>query len=208
MLGRLIWVIFGEITVGMSNIPIEAGKFYHFYNRTNNNELLFREEKNYSYFLKLMGKYILPVADIYAYCLLPDHFHIVGRIKEEHELPDKYRMQPYRAFSHLFNAYTKAYNRMYNRYGSLFQKNFKRIEIKDERYLQNLIIYIDTNADHHGIPYTGVYLYSSLLDNIGIRNGLTDRKAVIELFEELKNYVYMIKTKKNMIHMSQDLLFE
>ncbi len=65
----------------------EEGYFYHIYNRGNNSELLFKEEANYIYFLKLIRKYILPVADIYTYCLLNNHFHILIRIKENNLTP-------------------------------------------------------------------------------------------------------------------------
>lgn len=43
------------------------GQYYHIYNRGNNREILFRETKNYAYFLNLYAKYIHPIADTYAY---------------------------------------------------------------------------------------------------------------------------------------------
>jgi putative transposase len=52
----------------------EAGQYYHIYNRGNNKENIFIEEKNYNYFLEKIKKYILPIADVYAYCLLKNHF--------------------------------------------------------------------------------------------------------------------------------------
>ena len=54
--------------------PLEYGQYYHIYNRGNNGENLFFEERNYPYFLKLYAHHILPVADTYAYCLLRNHF--------------------------------------------------------------------------------------------------------------------------------------
>ena len=69
---------------------IEEGYFYHIYNRGNNSEKIFFSEENYAYFLKLLTKYIFPVADIYAYCLLNNHFHILVRIKEKNEIEIKY----------------------------------------------------------------------------------------------------------------------
>ena len=46
-------------------------------------ENLFRQEENYHYFLNLWAKYIEPIADTYAYCLMPNHFHALIRIKEQ-----------------------------------------------------------------------------------------------------------------------------
>lgn len=60
---------------------IEEGSFYHIYNRGNNGGDIFFDDENYNYFLKLLAKYITPVADIYAYCLMRNHFHLLVRIK-------------------------------------------------------------------------------------------------------------------------------
>jgi len=61
---------------------LQSGVYYHIYNRGNNRENLFLEEKNYPYFLFLYEKHIEPVADTYAYCLMRNHFHLLVRIKE------------------------------------------------------------------------------------------------------------------------------
>ncbi len=61
----------------MSNpIPLEPGKYYHIYNRGNNRENIFKEDRNYAYFLKLYVFHVGPIADTYAYCLLRNHFHL------------------------------------------------------------------------------------------------------------------------------------
>ena len=56
---------------------------YHIYNRGVNRENIFIEERNYAYFSSLYIKYIEPVAETFAYCLLRNHFHILVRIKPE-----------------------------------------------------------------------------------------------------------------------------
>ncbi len=58
------------------------GEYYHIYNRGNNREDIFLEDKNYFYFLDLFKKYISPLADLYAYCLMKNHFHLLIKIKE------------------------------------------------------------------------------------------------------------------------------
>jgi putative transposase len=68
-----------------SPTPLEYGQYYHIYNRGNNGENLFFEERNYPYFLKLYAHHILPVANTYAYCLLRNHFHALVRIRTEEE---------------------------------------------------------------------------------------------------------------------------
>ena len=65
----------------LTPVALQPGEYYHIYNRGNNGETLFREQRNYPYFLKLYTKYIEPVAETYAYCLLKNHFHFLVRIK-------------------------------------------------------------------------------------------------------------------------------
>jgi REP element-mobilizing transposase RayT len=64
-------------------IPLLPGRYYHVLNRGNNRENLFIEERNYAYFLQLYGKYISPIADTFAYCLLRNHFHLLIRVKDD-----------------------------------------------------------------------------------------------------------------------------
>jgi putative transposase len=58
----------------------EEGNYYHLYNRGNNRENIFFEEENYMYFLKQFKNYLLPHIDVFAYCLMPNHFHFFIRI--------------------------------------------------------------------------------------------------------------------------------
>lgn len=66
--------------------PLQPGVIYHIYNRGNNREDLFREERNYRYFLQLYARHVHPIADTFAYCLLQNHFPFLVRIKTEEEV--------------------------------------------------------------------------------------------------------------------------
>lgn len=124
---------------------------YHVFSHVNGTEVIFRESSNYHFFLEKVEKYILPVADIYAYCLLPNHFHLLLRFKDfndvssenEHQFLMKY-------FGNLLNAYAKAYNKKYNRKGALFLNAVKRKKISDEKYLLKVLHYIHNNPINHG----------------------------------------------------------
>src|SRR4051812_16211295 len=119
-----------------SRTPIEFGKCYHIYNRGNNRIDIFYEPVNYFHFLRLYDKYISPVAETFAWCLLKNHFHVLVRIKNKDEiLPEQLSystreipklIDPSRQFSHFFNAYTQSINKRYHRTGSLFEKPFER----------------------------------------------------------------------------------
>ncbi|MBE61112.1 MAG: transposase, partial [Flammeovirgaceae bacterium] len=119
------------------------GLYYHVYNHANGDENLFRREENYHYFLNLWAKHIEPIADTYAYCLMPNHFHALIRIKEldiieaKIAMSDEVTIETFisRTFSNFFNAYAKAFNKMYDRRGSLFNRPFKAKEIDNDQYL-------------------------------------------------------------------------
>ena len=65
---------------------LEPNTYYHIYNRANGNDLLFKNEENYRFFLKKVALYIQPIADIYCWCLMPNHFHFLIKIKTEDDL--------------------------------------------------------------------------------------------------------------------------
>ena len=64
---------------------LQHGQAYHIYNRGNNQENIFVEERDYQHFLRLYSKYIEPIGDTYAYCLFRPHFHFIVRMKTEQE---------------------------------------------------------------------------------------------------------------------------
>jgi REP element-mobilizing transposase RayT len=106
---------------------------YHIWTHANGRENLFRVEENYRYFLKKYGFYIYPVVNTYAYCLMPNHLHLMVRIENEEEVLAALRkrratLQRFETlggfskaislqFSHLFNAYTQAYNKLFKKKG-------------------------------------------------------------------------------------------
>ena len=133
--------------------PLQYGQYYHIYNRGNNGETLFRERRNYLYFLGLYAKYIEPIAGTFAYCLLRNHFHFLVQIKDwskDWQCSEHCQsLQPSRAFSNLFSTYTKAFNKAYQRTGSLFEKPFKRKLVASDRYFVALVVYIHKNPQRH-----------------------------------------------------------
>ena len=66
--------------------PLLYDTYYHIYNRGVNGENIFVEERNYDLFLKLYEKHLALVTDLFAYCMLRNHFHIDIRVKSEEEI--------------------------------------------------------------------------------------------------------------------------
>lgn len=170
---------------------LEAGFYYHIYNRGNNKQNIFFEEENYHYFLRLIEKYLCPMSELYAYCLLPNHYHLLLRIDDE-------CLKPSQAFSNLMNAYTKAINKRFHRTGSLFQKPFKRIRVDSENYLINLILYIHHNPQNHNlVDRFESYEFSSYQklihqDAVSILNS----EHSIAYFDNIENFKNTHKTKE------------
>ena len=161
--------------------PLEPGGFYHIYNRGVNRENIFREERNFAYFLTLYARHITPVAETFAYCLLRNHFHLLVRIRtsiktnavfetasvsglETASVPVSSALAS-KAFNNLLSAYAKAINKSYKRTGALFQHHFGRIPITSDRYFAALVRYIHHNPRKHGFvndfrdwPYSSYHI--------------------------------------------------
>ena len=69
-----------------SPTPLLFDTYYHIFNRGNNGENIFLEERNYSHFLNLYDLHLAPITDLYAYCLIRNHFHLLVRIRSEEEI--------------------------------------------------------------------------------------------------------------------------
>ncbi len=183
---------------------LEPGRCYHIYNRGNNRENIFIKSENYPYFLHKYASYLSRVLDTFVYNLLPNHFHLVVRLKPKTEivpapqgvpgvvnfpsLEDLENMEIGVIVSELFRrffiAYAKAINKQEGRVGSLFQKNFKRRPVQSDGHFVNLIYYVHTNARLHGIcndfrewPYSS---YHSILSE---RASKLQRAQVLAWFD-------------------------
>ena len=176
--------------------PLENGKYYHIYNRGINSDILFKDNDNYNYFLKLYDTHIDPIAETFAWCLMKNHFHFLIRIKEVEEIKAAIKIQPSQSFSNLFNAYTKAFNKKYNRHGALFERPFRRKWVNYDTYFQNLIVYIHNNPVHHNIcDHPLEYGWSSYLSCISDKPTKLKRQEVIELFDDVENFKYVHQLK-------------
>lgn len=176
----------------ITNQPLENGKYYHIYNRGINSDILFKENSNFEFFLKLYDQHIEPTAETYAWCLMKNHFHLLVRIKDTDEISLKNKVHPSQSFSNLFNAYTKAFNKRYNRHGPLFERPFKRKEINDNTYFQNVILFIHNNPVNHFIcEHPLSYPWSSYITCVSNEPTKLKRKEIIENFSDLENLKYI-----------------
>jgi len=177
----------------MSNTEnFECEHVYHIYTHANGKDLIFREKENYKYFLDKLIKYIIPIAEIYAYCLMPNHFHLLVRFKNIDQDVNvdvhKYLMKQ---FSNLLNGYAKAYNKRYDRKGSLFLDYLKRKRVNDEMYLMKLFHYIHNNPVKHGfVEYINDWKYSSYHAYINLaKESKIERTEMMQYFDTVNNFI-------------------
>lgn len=145
--------------------PLFPSETYHLFSRAVGEEKLFKEEKNYVFFLHKLDFHTSEIADILTYTLLPNHFHLVVKIKPLETVVEYYetiKMKPFdplvtnipdfimERFSNLLNSYTKSFNKMYGRKGSLFIDYLRRSRVNSEWDLRSFIFYVHKNAVHHG----------------------------------------------------------
>ncbi|MEQ8475744.1 transposase [Fulvivirga sp.] len=200
--------------------PFEYEGYYHIYNRGNNKENLFLNEHNYAYFMSRWKKYILPFSRVLSYCLMPNHFHFLIKIKTEEEVKALLKSRsastkPSRIsrsaleildinklledqFKNLFSGYTLAINKQENRTGSLFQKRFRRIRVDSEKYLLILIHYIHRNPIHHSfVNKYGKWRYSSYNDLLSYDNSFVDPESVFDCFGDKELFLKFHNDSKN-----------
>ncbi len=167
----------------------ETDAFFHVLNHAVGSENLFRNDDNFTYFLKKYNEHTHHVWDTYAYCLMPNHFHFLVKVKPLEELQKlpkfsddihKFVMQK---LSNLLNAYAKAYNIKYNRKGALFLDFTKRIVVRDEEYFSTLINYIHQNPVNHGFcKDINAWTYSSYRACLSTKQSKIQRQEILEWF--------------------------
>ncbi|OHA27320.1 MAG: hypothetical protein A3C06_00515 [Candidatus Taylorbacteria bacterium RIFCSPHIGHO2_02_FULL_46_13] len=179
-------------------IDLSIGEFYHLYNRGVEKRTIFLNERDYTRFLVLLyvanneetihvsnyksfsktDFFAIPrgktLVDIGAYCLMPNHFHIL--VKEKVGNGTSAFMQK------LLTAYTMYFNKKYNRRGTLFEGPFRAKHVEEDQYLMYLFSYIHLNPiklidrdwKEHGIrdkkkaeKFLSSFTHSSYLDYIG-----------------------------------------
>lgn len=128
--------------------------------------------------LKLKKITVVPLVDIFAYCLMPNHFHFLLKEKEKNGIS--------RFMQKLGNSFGKYFSKKYGNDGSVFAGRFKTIEIENNEQIANIMGYISiVNPAQIIEPYMKIkgvenfssvwdkadnYIWSSHQDYLGRRN--------------------------------------
>ncbi len=122
---------------------LEPGHTYHIYNRGNLSKKIFYTRENYLFFLRKIQQYISPYADILAWVLMPNHFHLMVYVRAV--VIDVYEKQDIKSLTQsetlnnqlsrfrslndsigiMLRTYTRAIQKQEKFNGSLFQEHSK-----------------------------------------------------------------------------------
>ena len=208
---------------------------YHIFNHANGFENIFTEDENYRFFLDKYKQYITPIAETYAYCLLPNHFHLVVRVRRKEVIEDLIRTKNNfpkvsfdfgkvrgvdeveitdddiekhlsKQFSNFFSSYTQSFNKMYKRMGSLFIKNFKREVILDKEYFMNAVVYTHRNPVHHGFcKHYTDWSYTSYCEISERKSEVVDVNKLLAVFKSKELFVDFHKQNLDKFNRSTEL---
>lgn len=206
------------------SIPLEPDCYFHIYNRGNNTNNIFYNEDNYKYFLKKLDFYMSGYFHFFCYCLIPNHFHLLIRVKSESELllqiksdfPNLKDLENLKLenlisekFRRFFLSYSKSINKQQDRTGSLFQKYFRRKKINTDDYFRGLVWYIHNNPVKHDVceDYK-TYQWSSYQRILIDKPSKLNKKEVFEWFGSIDNYITFHESKEIEWNRLNDLILD
>lgn len=208
-----------RIKLRINDKKILPGSTYHLFNHANRWENIFKENQNNDFFLGRLSQHVLPVAQIYAYCLMPNHFHLLLKITDSKTLTVYFRLLKEKQssvkagnipvklpaeelnetelirkisqpFSNLFNSYTQAINKMYGRKGSLFMPNMKTEEVFGDESFCKVVHYIHANPAHHQfVKGIDRWPHSSYKTFLSKSPTKLERNYVLKVFGGLDNFI-------------------
>jgi putative transposase len=127
------------------------GAYYHIYNRGVNKRDIFLDHTDYTTFMKQAD--LNSHVSIVAYCLMPNHFHLLVQNGTERGIEKFMRS--------LGTRYAMFFNKKYNRTGHLFQERYRAALIKTDRQFATTVHYIHDNPYRDRPSTPDVYPYSS-----------------------------------------------
>lgn len=155
---------------------------YHVIVRGVNRKELFHNEEDYKRYLEIIQRTKqVSGCEIYAYCLMGNHVHLV--IKENEE-------QIGQIMKRIGTSYAYWYNRKYKHTGHVFGDRYKSECVEDDRYLMTVIRYIHNNPLKAGmVKRAKQYKWSSCSAYYGDREylpNLIEKDLVLGLFSKNK----------------------
>lgn len=159
--------------------PIDDGLIYHVINRGNNRQDVFHKEEDFQAFLGALAELkIRKPFELYGYCLMSNHFHLLMRPTEG---------SISRIVQSLLVSHTQRYHKHYRSGGHVWQGRFKSPVIQDDEHLLTVLRYIEANPLRaHLVRRAEQYRWSSFgFHGAGEADDLLDR---LRNYEEISPY--------------------
>src|SRR5580698_271852 len=117
--------------------PIQDGLIYHVINRGNNRQPVFLKKGDFEAFLNALAelKDRKPF-ELYGYCLLNNHFHLLIRPKES---------SISRIMQSLLVSHTQRYHKHHRSGGHVWQGRFKSPVVQNDEHLLTVLRYVEAN---------------------------------------------------------------
>jgi putative transposase len=169
---------------------IGVGYPHHIVLRGNNREKVFLDRGDYERYLSFVSKYSEEKeASVLAYCLMPNHIHLLVKPSEEEALP--------KMMQGITLCYSKYFNGRNGRTGRLWECRYYSTVVDGDSYLWNVGKYIENNPLRAGIVGSPEdYPYSSAKAHI---LGKRDPLLKEPLFDtnELKEYRKFVRSAED-----------
>jgi putative transposase len=112
--------------------------YYHIMARGNQKQQVFLEEGDFEKYLALLKHYKRKYKfKLYAWCLMPNHVHLVLEINNTAQLA--------KIMQGISLAYVRWFNKKYGKVGHLWQGRYKSLAMQKNEYVLDCINYIETN---------------------------------------------------------------
>ena len=161
---------------------------YHVMIRGVNRQRIFQEEADYQKFIRILKECKeISCFELYAYCLMPNHVHLLIKDCEE---PLE------RIMRRIGSRYVYWYNLKHHRSGHLFQDRYRSEAVEDDAYFLTVLRYIIQNPMKAGLEkYPGHYPWSSYYSYLGVSDYLTDVKFAFRFFSSPPELLYYFNTE-------------
>lgn len=165
-----------------------ANTYHHVYNRGTLKSKIFFDKDDYNYFLNRLGKFSVKYKiEIMAFCLMPNHFHLLVNQTDENLKVGKF-------VGDLINGHTKFINKKYQRTGVVFEGPAKAKYVNHLSDNKRIVEYILSNPVIAGLSkHADEYVYSSAYEIINnVENSITCKTGLIKIYGTYENVISMI----------------
>ena len=141
---------------------VDDGGIYHILNRGNGQQRVFKKDGDYLAFLDLLDQMLKKFnMDMFTYCLMPNHFHLLVKVKEGENLS--------RGMQWFTTTHVRRYHQHYRSSGHLWQGRYKSFGIQDNDQFLTVARYIEGNPVRAGLVATAVdWFWSSHRQRLGL----------------------------------------